>query len=211
VSLLANDKNGNGTISRDEIPASLNVFSRPEAPDVPGATFSVQAAFARFDTNKDGELQRQEWEAGLRFVALLTVEHGLLAVKPDGSGDVTTSHVLWKEKIAIPEVPTPIAYQNKIYMIRNGGILTSMDAATGKVLYRGRVGAPGPYYASPILAGGRLIVASGDGVVSVLGTGDHLEVLAKNDLGEPIMATPAVVGGVLYIRTATALFAFGEK
>ena len=108
-------------------------------------------------------------------------------------------------------MPTPLAYQNKIYMIRNGGILTSMDAATGKVLYRGRVGAPGLYFSSPVAANGRLIVASGDGVVSVLGTGDRLEILANNDLGEDIRATPAVVGGVLYLRTASGLSAYGQK
>jgi hypothetical protein len=62
-----------------------------------------------------------------------------------------------------------------------------------------------------VIAGDRLLVTSGDGVVSVLGLGDHLDVLAKNELGEPVMATPAVIGGVLYVRTASALFAFGGK
>ncbi len=206
-----NDKDGNGSISRDEVPASLNVFSRPDTPDVPGATWSIKSAFARIDVNKDGELQKEEWEGGRTVISSMKIEHGLLAVRLGGSGDVTATHVAWKEKTSIPEVPTPLAYQNKIYMIRNGGILTCMDAVTGKVLYRSRIGAPGPYFSSPIVASGRLILASGDGVVSVLGTGDHLEVLAKNDLGEDIKATPAVVGGVLYVRTASGLAAFGQK
>jgi outer membrane protein assembly factor BamB len=211
ATLLKYDKNGNGTLSKDEIPPSLNVFSRPDTPDVPGATYSVQAAFARLDANKDGELQKVEWEAGLKYVAQLHAEHGLMAVRPGGTGDVTATNVIWKEKTSIPEVPTPIAYQNRIYMIRNGGIVTCMDAATGRVVYRGRVGAAGPYFSSPVIAGGHLFVTSGDGVVSVLGLGDDLQVLAKNDLGEAIMATPAVVGGVLYIRTASSLFAFGAR
>jgi hypothetical protein len=209
--LLKNDKDGNGTINPDEVPASLNVFSRPDTPDVTGATYSVKAAFSRFDNNKDGELQKEEWDAGLKVVSNLKSEHGLLAVRLGGSGDVTATHVTWNEKTSIPEVPTPLAYQNRIYMIRNGGILTCMDAATGKLVYRGRVGAPGPYFSSPVATNGRLIVASGEGVVSVLGTGDHLEVLAKNDLGEDILATPAVAGGVLYVRTASSLLAFGKK
>lgn len=211
ATLLKYDKNGNGTISQDEIPPSLNIFSRPDTPDVPGATYSVKAAFARFDTNKDGELQKDEWEAGLKLIARLSAEHGLLAIGPGGAGDVTASNVIWKEKTAIPEVPTPIAYLNRIYMIRNGGILTCMDATTGRVVYRGRVGAPGPYFSSPVIAGGRLFIASGDGVISVLGLGDELKVLARNDLAEPIMATPAVVNGVLYVRTASGLYAFGRK
>jgi outer membrane protein assembly factor BamB len=211
ATLLKYDKNGNGTLSQDEIPPSLYVFSRPDTPDVPGATYSVKAAFARFDTNKDGELQKEEWEAGLKYIAQLHADHGLLAVRPGGNGDVTATNVIWTEKTSIPEVPTPIAYQNRIYMIRNGGVLTCVDAATGHVVYRGRVGASGPYFSSPVIAGGRLLVASGDGVVSVLGLGDDLQVLARNDLGETVMATPAVVGGVLYVRTASAILAFGGK
>jgi outer membrane protein assembly factor BamB len=209
--LLKNDKDGNGSLNREEVPASLNVFTRPDTPDVPGATYSVKAAFPRFDSNKDGELEREEWAAGMKVVSNLKIEHGLLAVRRGGSGDVTTTHVLWKQKTSIPEVPTPLAYQNKIYTIRNGGILTCMDAATGQLVYRGRVGTPGAYFSSPVAANGRLLVASGDGVVSVLGTGDRLEILAHNDLGEGILATPAIVGGVLYIRTSSNLMAFAQK
>ena len=147
----------------------------------------------------------------MKFVAALKTEHGLLAVRRGGSGDVTATHVAWSEKTAIPEVPTPLAYQNRIYLVRNGGILTCLDAATGTLVYRARVGAPGPYFSSPVAANGRVIVASGDGVISVLGTGDHLEVLGTNDLGDQIFATPAVVGGVLYVRTASTLFAFAQR
>ena len=84
--LLKSNKDGNGTINRDEVPASVNIFSRPETPDVPGATYSVKAAFARFDANKDGELQKEEWEVGQKVVSSLKIEHGLLAVKLGGSG-----------------------------------------------------------------------------------------------------------------------------
>ena len=98
-------------------------------------------------------------------------------------------------------------------MVRNGGILTCMEAATGKVLYKGsELGAPGPSFSSPIaVQRPPYSSTSGDGVVTVLGTGDTLEVLAKNDLGEEIKATPAVAGGVLYIRTASGLAALGQR
>jgi outer membrane protein assembly factor BamB len=108
-------------------------------------------------------------------------------------------------------VPSPLVYQNRVYLMRNGGIVSCLDATTGKLVYRARLGAGGPYYSSPIEAGNRLIVASGDGTVVVFTAGDTLDVLARNDLGEPIFATPAVSNGVLYVRTASALSAFAQR
>jgi outer membrane protein assembly factor BamB len=94
-------------------------------------------------------------------------------------------------------------------MVTNGGILTCNDAKSGNVLYRGRLGAPGAYFASPIAANGKVYFASGEGVITVIREGDTLEVLARNELGEPIQATPAVIGNALYVRTAKRLYAFG--
>jgi len=205
------DKDANGLLSRDELPPDLAIARRPDTPDVPSATITVRSVFGRFDTNKDGGVDAAEWEAGRQVVAKLTVEHGLLAVKTGGSGDVTSTHVRWREKSSIPEVPSPLVYRERVYMVRNGGILTCLDAANGTVLYRARVGAPGPYYSSPVVAGGKLFLASGEGIVTVLGTGAMLEVIAKNDLSEPVLATPAVSSGVLYVRTASALSAFGRR
>jgi len=77
---------------------------------------------------------------------------------------------------------------------------------------RTRLGAPGPYFSSPIAVGGRLLVGSGEGLLVVFSPGDELKVLARNDLGEPLFATPAVSPeGTLYVRTPTALYAFGER
>jgi len=74
------------------------------------------------------------------------------------------------------------------------------------------LGAPGPYYSSPIAAGGRLYMGSGEGALVVVAPGDALKVLARNDLGEPIFATPAVSSeGILYVRTPSALYAFAER
>ncbi|HYI93056.1 MAG TPA: PQQ-binding-like beta-propeller repeat protein, partial [Bryobacteraceae bacterium] len=92
--------------------------------------------------------------------------------------------------------------------IMNGGILTCFDASTGKVLYRSRIGAPGPYFSAPVAAAGRVYTASSEGVITVLKAGDTLQVLAKNDLGEPIFATPALSGTMLYVRSAGHLWAF---
>jgi outer membrane protein assembly factor BamB len=171
----------------------------------------VKPLSPRFDTNKDGALQKEEWDALRGVFAKAITEHGLLAVRTGGTGDVTGTHIAWKEKTSIPEVPSPLVYQSRVYMIRNGGIITCMDATTGKVLYRERIGAPGPYYASPVASNGRLVIASGDGIVSTLKAGDRLEVLARNDLGEAILASPALANGVVFIRTASGLSAFTQK
>lgn len=206
------DKDGSGTLAREEIPADMAVASRPDTPNVPGATITVRALFNRIDANKDGAIDGAEWDAARQMVQKLTIEHGLLAVRTDGKGDVTTTHVRWREKSSIPEVPSPIVHKNRVYMVRNGGIITCLDESSGKMLYRGRVGAGGPYFASPVAAGDKLFVASGEGTVSVLGTGGAaLDVLAANELEEPIMATPAVSNGVIYVRTASGLSAFGGR
>jgi hypothetical protein len=96
-------------------------------------------------------------------------------------------------------------------MVANGGILSCVDAKTGKMLFRSRVGAPGAYYASQVAAGSKLFLASAEGVVTVTGDGDTLTVLSNNDLGEPIFGTPALVGSSVYIRSAHHLWAFGKR
>ena len=153
-----------------------------------------------------------EWAGLLAFVAQTKAEHGLRGIKPDGRGDVTSTHVLWRENRAIPEVPSPLVYENRVYYVRNGGILTCLDAGKGRVIYRKRLGAPGPYLSSPIAAGGRLFVGSGEGTLTVFAPGDELKVLARNDFGEAIYATPAVSSdGTLYVRTPSALYAFAPR
>jgi outer membrane protein assembly factor BamB len=201
------DKDGNGQISEAELPPTLHVFSRPDVPDVPGASMAFSQVFAVVDKNKDGLLNDAEWQQGLTLLASIRKDHGVLAIKPDGEGDLT-SKVVWTEKLAVPEVPSPLLYEQRLYLIRNGGILSCLDAASGKVVYRNRIGAPGPYYSSPIVANGKIYVASGEGTVTVVLPGDELKVAARNNLEEPIYATPAIAGGTLYVRTIGHLYAF---
>ena len=204
------DKDGNEQISEEEFPADLAAGRRPDTASVPGTTMYVKPYFKDIDGNKDGSLQKSEWDNALAVVAKMSQNHGLFAIRAGGSGDVTATHVMWKETSAIPEVPSPLAYANNVYMVRNGGVLTCVDVATGKVRYRNRLGADGPYYSSPVAAAGKIFLASGEGTVVVLAAGDKFDVLARNDLREPIFASPAVLGGVLYVRTDAHLFAFGQ-
>ncbi len=205
------DKDGDGQISEAEFPADLAVISRPDSPNVQGATILAKPFFASMlDRNKDGKIQKSEWDGFLTFIKSFKADHGLVAIKPSGEGDVTAS-IVWTEKTAIPEVPSPLLYDGRLYMVRNGGIVTCVNAQSGSVLYRARIGAGGAYFSSPIAINGKIYVASGEGTVVVLAGGDKLEVLARNELREEVYSTPAVAAGTLYVRTVKGLYAFGDK
>jgi outer membrane protein assembly factor BamB len=94
--------------------------------------------------------------------------------------------------------------------LRDGGVLTCLEAATGKELFRERIGASGQYTASPIAAGDKIIAASVKGVVTVIQVDDKLHVLARNNFSEKIFATPAVAENKIYLRTTGHLYALGE-
>jgi outer membrane protein assembly factor BamB len=119
--------------------------------------------------------------------------------------------VLWRQNRGIPEATSPLYYQGRVFIIQGGGLASCFEAVTGKPLYQSkRIGVASQYFASPIAADGRIYVASTSGVISVLEAGDTLRVLAQNDLGESIQATPAIAGDTLYVRTAEHLFAFRD-
>jgi outer membrane protein assembly factor BamB len=204
------DKNGDGKISEAEFPEeTLIMTARPELERVPRSQNYV--AFRGVDRNRDNFLDTTEWENYRTRVSEMMLDHGLLAIRPDGE----KAEVMWREKTSIPEIPSPLLYQGRLYLIRNGGVITCLDAATGKIVYRARVGAPGPYFASPVEGAGRIYLASSEGVVTVLAAGkDQLEVLARNKIGEDgdqIVATPAIAGKVIYVRTSRNLYAFGDR
>jgi outer membrane protein assembly factor BamB len=205
------DKNQDGKISRDEIPADFLVIKRG-ASDVAGDVSLQGWFFGRVDKDKDGFLSREEWGEFVAQMAKWPTEFNVvvMSVRLDGNGDVTRTHVGWRETRGVPEVPSPLCYENRLYLVKNGGILTCRDAQTGRLIYQQRLGAEGGYYASPIAGDGKVYAASDRGVITVITSGSHFELLAQNDLNEPIRATPAVAGGRLYIRTDQHLYAFGD-
>jgi outer membrane protein assembly factor BamB len=200
------DKSGDGMIGEAEFPSELRFAMRPELEKTPHS--QNYATFNSLDRNKDGLLQESEWEAFRTRIAATTKNHGLLAIRLVGD----TPEVIWRENTAIPEVPSPLLYRGRLFLVRNGGVVTCLNAKTGKVIYRARVGAPGPYFSPPVAAAGRVYLASSEGVVSVLAAdSDQLEVLARNDLGEDIIATPSIMRNAIYIRTFRHLYMFGER
>lgn len=128
----------------------------------------------------------------------------LMAVRMDGQGDVTATHVVWRLGRGVPQKPSVLLLGDMIFMINDGGIATMVDALTGAVIWTARVG--GSFSASPIAAGGHIYVFSEEGKATVLEAGREFTVLAENHLDEGFMATPAISGRALFLRTRTHLY-----
>ena len=160
------------------------------------------------DLNANGLLEEREWE---KYRERRTLVNSVMAIRLGGAGDVTETNILWRYFKSLPNVPSPLLYQNVLYLVKEGGILTALDPASGKVLKQGRLkGALDFYYSSPVGADGKIFTASQDGHVSVIKAGPDWEVLAVNDMDDEVYATPAPVDQRLYLRTKSALYCFGK-
>jgi outer membrane protein assembly factor BamB len=205
---------GEEVIAFEDIPDNL-LFTDRQTTGGQG-NMSLKKAFGMFGGVKAGDkVDKEKWDqicgrlAGFRNGPWNQTV--VMSVRTGGKQDVSGSQILWKETKGVPEIPSPLVWHNRLYLIRSGGILVCRDLETGKLIYEERIDSPGGYYASPVLVDGRIYLASDRGTVTVVKTGDSLEVLARNDLGEPVIASPAVSDDVLYIRSAGQLWAFGEK
>jgi len=203
--LKTHDKDGDQKLNRKEASNDVLIFNRGGKDGI--GEIRLHQMYWLFDKNSDGAIDRQEWEK----LKTSPFTNSLLAIRPGGSADISQSHVAWQAKRGAPEVPSPLYYQGRIYMIRNGAILTCLDAKSGNEVFpQQRLGPGGIFYASPVAGDGKIYIASDAGVVMVLKAGEQFEMLAENDLGETIRATPALVDGKIYIRTAEHLYAFGN-
>ena len=139
----------------------------------------------------------------------MAAENGLYVFKLGSRGD-GTANLTWKYQRSVPQLPSPVVYREVVYMLNDRGVLTTLDAATGRMLRQDRVrGLSDNYYASPVAGDGKIFLAAHSGVVSVLRASGRQELLAANPLDEEIFATPAIVNGRLYVRTMSALYCFG--
>jgi outer membrane protein assembly factor BamB len=203
------DADGDGKIRRDEVPSDYGFELRKDIPKGTDGNFlRMRGLIGMIDGDKDGAVGRFEWGMAAAFVA--GNEDVLLAIKPGGEGDATDTHVAWRQKRGLPELPSPLFYNGRLYLVKNGGIVSCLDPGTGKSIYRERLGAIGPYYASPVAANGNIYAASEGGVVSVFKAGDSFSPVAECDLKERLTATPAVVGDTLFVRTDKHLYAFRD-
>lgn len=208
------DQNHDNRIQRGEMTEGFAFIQRPELPkDNPGYGLPIRdmdVLLRIFDHDKDQVISEDEWMRTISgFVA--QSHPNLAAIRPGAAGDARPSHIAWEIRRGIPETPSLLHFRGRLYLLRDGGLLTCLHAPTGNELFRERIGAAGQYVASPIAAGDKVLAASVRGVVTVIEAGDKLKVLASNDLGEKIFATPAVAGNIIYLRTVDHLYAFGES
>ena len=161
-----------------------------------------------FDFDRDGFVDEGDWE---NTQMRLAARNALLAVKLGGRGDLTESNIVWRHRRTLPNVPSPLLYRNVLYLVKDGGILTSLNPKTGEVYKQARLPAAlGRYWASPVAADGKVYLASEEGRVSVLKAAAEWEILATNDLADEIFASAAIEDGRIYFRTRGALYCFGQ-
>jgi outer membrane protein assembly factor BamB len=191
--LEALDKDNNKKVAKSELPEGS----------------AVAARFFRIDLDQDGELDQAEWQQ--HADVFKNAQNVAMSVRPGGRGDVTRTHVEWQSREGLPVVPSPALYDGLLYMVKNGGILTSLDAKTGKRTRRGRIPGRGNYYASLVAGDGKVFACNESGVLSIIKAGKAWSVIGSHDFGEKILATPVVHGGRMFIRTESAVYCFGRK
>lgn len=141
-------------------------------------------------------------------------EAPIFAVRAGAAGDITgdTRWVAWQKQQRGPYMPTPLIYGGYLYVLGNAGIFDCYNLATGAEVYRERIPHQGSGFSgSPVASDGKIYLPSEDGDIFVVRAGPHFELLQKNTMNEPLMATPAIAGGLLLVRTQHHLWAIGGK
>jgi outer membrane protein assembly factor BamB len=176
---------------------------------------------AAYDPSSGREIWRVSYEDGFSNVPRPVYGHGLvyiatgfqqplmLAVRADGTGDVTKSHVAWTLRRAAPLTPSPLLVADELYVVSDIGIATCLDANTGSVHWQQRLG--GNYSASPVFADGRIYFLSEEGMATVIAPGREFRKLATNRLDGATLASMAVANGSIFIRTESDLYRIGTK
>lgn len=202
--------NNDGKLTPDEIQAFVGKQQVPE-------TF-YKKTFGRGDVDKDGDLEGEEIDlaflhpgnmAGARHSAKEAADEFVLAVRGGGTGDVTATNVLWKTPTKHTDhIVSPLVADGRMFLVKCGGITTVFDASAGKLVRDAkRMGNACDYFASPVVGDGKVYVAGDNGKISVLKNDESYEVLAENDMGDAVVATPALADGRIFTRTRSRLIA----
>jgi len=188
---MKGDRDGDGKISPDEFPD-------------PSFKEAVRA-IDRIYGNGDGAVNQEEWDGALK---LMRTMNSLVAVDLDGA----RSKERWRTSKLLTDTASPLLYRGLLYLVKNGGLLTTVDGDSGEILRQDRIpGVEGSLFASPVAADGKLFILNESGKLAVLESGRDWRVLAVNDLGENCYATPAIADGVIVVRSERDLWAFQNK
>lgn len=187
---LKRDTNKNGKLERDELKGHPYL-----------------ERFSQVDTIADGSITRPEYD---RFRDLFQKgKNVVMALRPGGKGDVTDTNVAWTNSKNVPFCASPLYHAGLVYSVKNGGVFTSLDAQSGKLVKSDRLPDSGNYYSSPVVGDGKVFVLSERGVLAVIRAGREWEVLSTTDFQEDAYGTPAIADGRIYLRTNSFLYCFG--
>ncbi|MCF6311623.1 MAG: PQQ-binding-like beta-propeller repeat protein [Verrucomicrobiales bacterium] len=225
--IIALDKNTGKTVWKT--PRAVEVsrhfsFTTPLLIEVNGQRQLISpasGAVIAYDPSNGKEIWRCGYGEGYSVVArplyangLIYVSTGfnkakLMAIRAEGKGDVTKTHIAWEYEKAVPKESSPIIVDDYLYMNDDKGLATCLDAKTGKLIWEGRLTKKN-YSAAPIYAGGLIYFHDGEGMTTVIKPGKKLDIVARNDIGEHGLSSFAVTDGALFIRTDSALFRIGK-
>lgn len=162
--------------------------------------------FGWMDVNRGDFIDEQEWTTG--YEGMNSKDYGLAAI--DLSGDEGPVE-LWRYKKGLPSIASPLLYEGALYLVRDSGLVTLVDAENGEVLARERLPeGMGECWPSPVAADGKIYVANNAGRVAVIEAGAGWKVLETNDLGEDCRGTLAIGGDALFVRSHSALWSFAD-
>ena len=190
--LASSDANGNSQLEQKELPRS-----------------PIKSFFGQFDRNKDGSLTESEYESIRKVFG--SARDAVLCIRPGGIGDVTETHVAWEYAKTVPRNSSPLWIDHRLFLVKDGGILTCLNTKTGQISKQGRLSVRGKFYSSPVSGDGKIYVVSERGQLCVLSANADWQELATADFEEDVYATPAIADRRIYIRTVGHLYCFGLK
>lgn len=186
------DKNSDGKLSKDEV-----------------GDHAVLERYNRMDLDENRLLDQAEWER--HADVFRRADNAVLAIKPAGRGDLTDKAVVWRYRRGVPYVPSPLVHNGVFWMVKDGGIVTRLETATGRMLSEERLPGPGSYYASPVAGDGKVYFASEAGVVNVVADQPEWRVISSHKFDGKIYGTPVLDGQRILIRAGESLHCYERE
>ena len=210
--ILSFDENRDGVLQDTEITKGIRMPQRPDLPlSSPGFGYVMDPPTrfqSEFDLNDDGRILYEEFVSKMNTMTQkMQAAQGRVRIERK-EGQTPIPRWLWSERRHLPEIPTILAYGDRVYSVLNGGFFVVRDAKTGQLIEKDRLHAEGMYAASPVAANGHIYFASRRGLVTVMKTDDSFEKVCALQLDGEIYATPAIQNDLIFFRTTKWLYAF---